>query len=79
MELIHTSGDSAEVSAPLAPSSKSRSVLSKDIAEKIASVLDDPRLALELRKKGTARAARFTMSATASLIWAESEPWLEAT
>lgn len=50
----------------------------QDIADKIAWILDNSRVALELRNRGKLRAAQFTTSTTASRIWAEIEPYLES-
>jgi glycosyltransferase involved in cell wall biosynthesis len=65
--LPESCGDAAVYCDPSSPD---------DIARCIASVLDDPELAEELRAKGRLRAANFTMRKTASMLWTELVNWL---
>lgn len=48
----------------------------EDIARNIASVLDNPQLADELRLRGKRQAAKFTMRKTAAQLWSEVNRYL---
>lgn len=65
--LPETCGDAAIYCDPFSP---------EDIADKIATILDDSRLASEFRTKGKLRAAQFQIRGLASRLWAEIEPFL---
>jgi glycosyltransferase involved in cell wall biosynthesis len=47
-----------------------------DIAAKISLILNDSDIAAELRGKGLARSAMFTVRSSASRIWTELLPYL---
>jgi glycosyltransferase involved in cell wall biosynthesis len=65
--LPESCGDAALYCDPSSPA---------DIAEKIASLLDDPGLAEKMRTLGRLHSAQFTTQRTASLLWSEIQKYL---